>query len=458
LWPGLCLAVLTWALGSPVHAQSPYGLAARQTIPFVIDEGDIAGPVRSTEINVHNPSSQPITVMPTYLGAVGTATPGRITCNLQTVTVPARGTAEFSLSAVCPLSPGLNFGRLELTTLASGGTADPAGLVFLANARITVPGRYFPVEGFPEGNLSGNKVAAVTGLKSGFVDGSQWQTRCYAAALNDPTAAIVRLVDGSGNAIGSPAGVPLDPTSAIEMQLLADVFAAVSAPPGNYGNVTALFSSFLAGPGVLGFCRIVNLTTGQDAFEIAKYLDNNDEGRQYHTAVTGTRLGPGLGVIAEVDPDDKIGHSNLHVAYFQHPDQVRCSLREIFSNISTFDTLQFRLIDPEDQVVATSASPPEDIVVDLPEKPQQNQGRNGRWIIEVGPRRTDIVGCGKGLSLCNGGVEATTYALTCSSGNGHNQLDVIGHCDMDCTKDPQQKHQALCAFDSQFNTNFRCSY
>lgn len=452
---GTVLAVLSWGVCPPVHAQSPYGLAARQTIPEVIDQQDERGPLRSTEVDVHNPGSLAITVTPTYFGAVGTPTPGLVNCNSQNV--GPHGTAEFSVGAVCPLNPGLNYGRLELSSLAPGGTDDPAGLVFLANARITAPGKYFPVEGFPQGNLSGNKVAAVTGLKSGFVDGSQWQTRCFAAGLNDPTAVIVRLLDGSGNPVGATAGAPLDPPSGIEMQTFSDVFAAVGAPPGNYSNVTALFSSFLSKPGVFGFCRIVNLSNNQDAFEVAKYLDNNDEGRQYNTAVSKTRLGTVLGVTAEVDREDRIGESNLHVAYFQHPDRVRCSVRPTFSDIPFFDVLQFRLIDPEDQVVATALNPGQEITFDLPEKPQQHSGRNGRWIVEVGPRRTILDGCDKGLGLCQGGLDATLYELTCSSGNGHNQLDIIGHCRMDCTKDPQDpKTYALCDFDNQFNTKFRC--
>jgi hypothetical protein len=429
------------------HAQSPYGLAARQSIPWVIDQPSDLQPMWRTEVNVHNPNAGSIRVVPTYLGAVGTPTPGRTTCN--PVNINPGATAQFTVGSVCSLNPGLNYGRLELSALVPGGLEDPSTDIFLANARVVRPGGlFYTVEGFPEGYLSGNKpTAVVTGLKSGLVDGSQWQSFCAGAALNDPTQVIVHLFDGNGNAIGAAAGAPLDPPSSVEMQTFPNVFTAVGAPPGNYGNVTAHFSTFVpGGPGVSGFCLVVNLTTGERAFQVAKYLDDNDEGRltdvsQLPTAPTSD--------VSSIDYDTAA--SNLHVAYFQHPDRVHCDVTWT-SPHSTFDQVQMRLIDPDGQVVA--GGPHITFFrVDLEEKPLRHGGRNGRWLVEVAPDRAYKGKCDAGelRYVCPGEAEMTPYRLACTSGNGHNQLETIGHCPMTCKKDKGTKKEFLCAFNSPFN-------
>src|SRR5437899_435627 len=214
------LAVLLMGCGPYVHAQSPYGLAARQTIPFVMDYREFEVPVWATEIDIHNPGSQTLTVRLTYFGAVGTPSPGRLVCGAQTVGPFA--TAEFSLGSVCPLTflfGSINFGRLELNALPEkpGPSDEPGTLVFLANARVSsFGGRYFTVEGFPQGNLSGNKsLAEVTGLQSGLIDGNQWKSRCYAAALNEAVTAVVELGDTNGS-LGGIAFANLDPSTKTE--------------------------------------------------------------------------------------------------------------------------------------------------------------------------------------------------------------------------------------------------
>jgi hypothetical protein len=454
------LAVLLLGVSPHVLAQSPYGLAARQTIPWVIDQLDERGPVWDTEINVHNPGSAPITVRPTYLGAFMTPNAGSLPCTPQTI--GPKETAEFTLRAICPLSQGLNFGRLELTALTPGPASldpnEPSDQIFLASARVTqLGGSLFAVEGFPEGNLSGNKSSAVaTGLKSGSVNGSQWRTFCAAAGLNGPTAVIIHLVDGNGNAIGVGTAAPLDHPSGIEMQAFADVFAAVGAPPGNYDNVTALFTNSAPAAGVFGVCMIVNVSANKTAFEVAKYLDNNDEGREYLTTVSTTAYGAGFGVVSEIPhPNKPVAFSNLHVAYFQHPDRVHCTVRHQPTQYghATFDQVQMRLIDPDGQVVAGGPHQQFFTVDGLGEKPERHSGRNGRWLVEVAPDRAWPKNCGGGLGLCVGGLETTLYSLTCASGNGHNQLDPIGNCQMACHKDG--KKEFLCDFDSPFDPT-RC--
>jgi hypothetical protein len=433
------------------HAQSPYGLASRQTIPFVVTNNDDRGlPTWDSEINIFNPGALSETVNITYFGAVPTATPGALPCKQQVV--GSGQTLQLALSTLCALNPGPNYGRLELTSLGPGASGDPGDLAFMTNARVTRAGRYFTVEGFPQGNLSGNRsFAAVTGLKSGNLGGAQWKTTCYAAALNESAPVYVKLVDGSGLPVGGFTAAPLDPPSLKEMQVFFDVFAAVGAPPGNYDNVTALFSTNLAGgvggAGVFGFCSITNMTTGQVAFEIAKYTDNSDEGRQHTTVVSRSRFGALLAVAAEVSKDDKRSQTNVHVAYFQHPDRVSCRVRYgcSFGGLCTFDQVQIRLIDPDDNVVAGGPRA-QSFTFDMGEKSAHHNGTNGRWLVEVAPDSTYWSGGG----LYQGGLDATPYTLTCSSGNGHNQLDIIGHCGMTCHAGGGG-NAARCEFDSPFD-------
>src|SRR5206468_1991619 len=429
---------------------------------------DELGDVWHTEIDVRNPGSQPITVRLTYFGAVGTPNVGRYPCPFSPTVAPG-ATVEFSLDPACALaSLGLlNFGRLELSALPEvpGPTDDPASLTFLTSARVSSRGgSLFTVEGFPQGNLSGNRsFAAVTGLKSGLVDGSQWRTSCYAAALNEPVPVFVGLVDGNGQPMGVVAA-SLDPGAAppVEMQPFLDVFAAAGVPPGNYSNVTALFSTAGggAGAGVFGLCRIINTSFGKEAFEAAKYLDNNDEAREHVTSKDRTSYGEQFSIVSEVPDDNNLPiWSNLHVAYFQHPDLVRCAVRFLPNQYLPFQTElgQLRLIDPDGNV-AVNVPHAQSFTLNLREKSQHHAGRTGRWLIEVGADRAvkngDCFQC-----LHSGTLLYTDYELTCSSGNGNNQLDIVGFCDMGCVKDKTKGHegQVLCSFANQVDSQ-TCYY
>lgn len=452
------LIIALFGANAVAHGQSPYGLAARQTIPWVVDHRDERGTTLwETEIDIHNPGSVALTVEVSYRGAVGSATPGEIWCGSKTLA--PRETSEFQLFPFCNLNPGPqpNYGRLELTALlgkAEDDALEPSQQVFLASARVRsrqIGGSFFTVEGFPEGYLSGNKRAVATGLKSGFVNGAQWGTVCGAAGLNDQTGVLVRLLDGSGNQIGNSAFFVVDPSSNVEMQVLKDVFAAVGAPPGNYSNVRAEFAATSPfGPGVFAFCMIVNASdSAKRAFEVAKYLDNNDDGRQYLTQESHI-------VVSEILRNHSDTNSNLHLAYFQHPDRVTCTVRWGPSTYIHFtpDQLQMRLIDSDGQAVSGAGGPhAHTFTFDLEEKPGRHRGRNGRWLVEVAPDRAFASSCGE---LCSGGLDWTPYTLTCASGNGHNVLDITGHCRLDCTKDSTPgSTDSFCAFDQPFDPS-RC--
>jgi hypothetical protein len=437
---------------SAAQAQSPYGLGARQTIPFVVDLDDDRGPIWNTEINVHNPGSLPVTVLPTYFPISQNV--GAVSC--LPITVAPGGTVEARLHTLCNTPFGLNYGRLELSSLQSvnAGEPDDAGSrIFLATGRVSqLGGRLFTVEGFRQGQLSGNaRFAAVSGLKRGLLGTDQWQTDCFAAALSEPVPVFVRLVDGSGLPIGNFASAAIDPNLGIEGAQFPDVFTKVGAPPGNYSNVTALFSTAaqggVGGAGVFGFCQIVNISHNTEAFEIAKYLDNNDDARQYVVSVSETRAGSPFGIVSEIEPNSLLGESNLHIAYFEHPDRVTCSVRFTTHppNLAVFDLGQIRLIDPDNNIVAGGLHA-QSFSINLREKSVHNNGRNGRWIIEVAPDHAIKEGGG----LFKGGLDLTEYVLTCSTGNGVNQLDIGGHCPAPCAKGGGKGNDLFCTFVTPF--------
>jgi hypothetical protein len=197
---------------------------------------------------------------------------------------------------------------------------------------------------------------------------------------------------------------------------------------------------------VFGFCEIVNVTKGTVAFEIAKYLDNNDEAREYVVSGTDTRAAGPFAIISEIDPDSLLGQSNLHIAYFEHPDRVSCSVRFTTHppDLAVFDLGQIRLIDPDNNVVAGGPHA-QSFSINLRDKSMHNNGRNGRWIVEVAPDRAIKDGGG----LHNGGLDLTKYVLSCSTGNGTNQLDISGHCIVPCAK-AGNKGELLCAFVTPF--------
>src|SRR5262249_21712256 len=154
-------------------------------------------------------------------------------------------------------------------------------------------------------------------LKSDPVNSGPWRTFCAAASLNDLTPATVQLFEPNNNPIGNPALLTLNPKQGVEMQGV-DVFAAVGALPINYSNMRAEFlPNGGPGAGVFGVCMIVDTTSGDRAFEVAKYLDDNDDGRQFLTVESHD-------IVSEILRNHSDTNSNLHLAYFQHPDRVQC--------------------------------------------------------------------------------------------------------------------------------------
>ena len=451
-WTGVAALAIILTLPAAAGAQSPYGLAAHQTIPFVTTTTDDLGGGWVTEIFIHNPGTLPVTVKPTYLPM--SQNTGAIPCS--PVTVAPFGTSQIRLWPWCNTPFGLSFGRLDLSSLSSiqpGEATEPGGRIFEATARVSGNGTIFTVEAFPQGRLSGNRrFADVLGLKNGFDGQHQWHTDCFATALGEPAAVFVRLVDGAGGQVGQFVSGAIVPPNGVEGARFDNIFAKAGAP-GNWSNIRAAFSTAIqggiGGAGVFGFCAVVNDTLGTAAFSIAKYLDSNDDAQSFAISESRSITGRPFGVISEIDPDDMLGETNLHVAYFQHPDRIECGIRFINHppNLAVFNLGQMRLIDPDGNVVAGGPGAME-FSINLRDKSIHNNGRNGRWIIEVGPDAAVKEGGG----LKKGGIITTDYVLTCSTGQGVNRLEIAGHCVMPCAKNGNG-NDLRCSFVTPFQVN-----
>ena len=452
LWARVAAFAIVMAWPAGTVAQSPYGLAARQTIPFVITTGDDLGGGWRTEIFLHNPGSLPVTVQPRLFPISQNI--GAMPCS--PVTVAPFGASQRRLSALCNVPVGISFGRLELSSLLSvqpGEAEHPSGRIFEATARVSGSGSMFTVESFPQGRLSGNRgFADVLGLRNGFDGQHLWHTDCFATALGEPVPVFVRLIDSAGGQLGNFVSAAIDPTIGVEGARFFDIFNLAGAP-GNWENIRAVFSTAaqggIGGAGVFGYCRVVNDSLGHEAFSIAKYLDSNDDAQEFLVSESRTRIGAPFGVVSEIDHSD-LGESNLHIAYFEHPDRIECSIRFVNHppNLAVFDLGQMRLIDPDDNVVA-GGNGQMSFSINLRDKSIHNNGRNGRWIVEVGPNHAIKEGGG----LKKGGIITTDYVLTCSTGQGVNQLDIAGHCLMPCVKLGGKGDDMRCSFVTPFQAN-----
>lgn len=449
--------LLAGLFGSPAIAQSEAGLAQRQTIPYVVRNTD-PNDTRSTDIEIHNPHQHALRIEVTYFGATASTRPGRLACDA--LDVDGLNTRTVPIESICALGQGFNWGRLEVQGAVSGAVivpatglprpSDPSDGTFLASGLIrwTVGSRVMRVEGFPQGGLSGARSLA-TGLRSGTIDGESWTSLCYAAALGEAVPIRIRLLDSKGGELGSALDT-LDPSANMEMASL-NVFSALGVA-GDHSGVSAEFTTISgSGQAALGFCRLINLTRQTEALIIGKFVDgrldnaNRDQGRQHSVSVSEDRLGwpYGLRIGAGLQDHQSVNFpSNYHVAYFQHPDSIHCTLSGALRGSyvgSVFPPyLQMRLIDPDDNTVATSLydSTAGETVLDFQtgEKSSAGRGNNQRWLIEVAPiHALQSPSCGAGL--CSGGAAPSAeYTLSCASGNGHGQLDKIheSHCGVTC--------------------------
>lgn len=239
-----------------VHAMAQQvGYNNNLVVPLVAQTSSYA-----TQIFVHNPSSGPIDVTFSYAGASSSATAGSVSCN--TLSIAASEVVETSLGELCPLlNPGSNFGALASSSIYS----------FAIYARVQTPsGNGFSVDGMLD-NVCCGGIREVTGLIRQAALPT-YQSNCF--LLNQEMRAgrlVVTLVTGDGRPLAAQI-VDIQPGEVVRM---LDIFAALSAPAGDYANVRASFESIvpIEGGTPVNFaaaCTVQNNTSFDADFRIAK--------------------------------------------------------------------------------------------------------------------------------------------------------------------------------------------
>lgn len=383
------LALSGVALAGTAMAQSASGYATLIRVPVAVNTATF-----STTLNIHNPNAQTINVGVVYYGAVGTTSPGPLTCATQNIASGA--TRQVTLASLCGFGIGTsNFGHLRLQEL------NIQNVPFAVYSRVsTFGGDGFSVEGFPIGSITGSQGANyATGLRRQ-AGAPGYQSNCFVASMAEPVEVLWRLQDSTGTQIGSDQSTVL---AADQMVRFLDVFQAVGAPAGNYSNVTARFAESTAfnEPGYMAFCTVQNNTSFDADFRFAKEQTPADERSLKFTSTSTT----GLGIVLSIP--DAITQDVLGI-YLQHPDWVQCAL----SGTGSAD-LEMRLKDPRGNVVAGGNDVTSFGEVYLGERSTRNGGENGLWTLEVE----------------NGAFALTypkAYGVSCESGNGANRALRLG--------------------------------
>lgn len=368
----------------PAAAQTP-GYSTIVTLPVVVQSSTYG-----SAIFVHNPGGTSTAVNAYYIGATGSATVGLIGC--PQFVVPANTTFQLSLTAMCPLNAGSNFGRLVLWE------ADPLNEPFTAYSRVeTFSGNGFSIEGYTIGSLANTaSFSYVNGLRRQAA-APGYQSNCFIGALNEAVGVQWELWTNTGVQIGTNQTVNL---TANQFVRVLDVFTAAGAPAGDYTNVRARFSE-LGGneASFVAFCTVQNNTSFDADFRMAKTFPEfgDDQGRLL-TAVMGFTSGSTQDEVGNNLPSLNGGNAHVYKTFIQHPDWIRC----VSSGVAG-GGLEVGLYDPDGALVAGGNNTPSFGETYLGEKNTRNNGRNGKWTIRV---------------EADGSGTVTGYSLTCTSGNG----------------------------------------
>ena len=381
------MAVVVSAVVPPTAAQIA-AQGAIVTVPVVAQTGTYG-----SSVFIHNPNGVTVPIDVEDIGADGSATPGLVSCT--TINVGANTTVEQSLTQLCPLNAGSNFGRL---TFEEGATTNRPFTVY---SRVeSFSGNGFSVEGFPIGQITGlNGSSWVNGLRRQAA-APGYQSNCFVGALNESVTIDLRLRSSNNTQIGITQTFNL---GASQMIRLVDVFQAVGAPAGDYANVRAEFAENGAGQaGFIGFCTVQNNTSFDADFRIAKASNPADLSRRY-TAFgrDGFTLSP---VLTLTD-----GRDDVFQVFWQHPDWARCY---VDTNTGTRTDFELRVKDPGGTVVAGGANIQDTGEFFLGERSAANAGVNGIWRIEVGHAASSVV--------------PEAYRLYCTTGNGGSEAIRIG--------------------------------
>jgi hypothetical protein len=385
------------ALGAVVEAGAvaTAGAGARVVVPLVAATASY-----ETEVAVHSPWPDPITVTIEFYEANNSTTPGKKTCT--PLALPGVRTVTFSLRTQCPLAAGNHFGFLVLTD-ASSARANH----FLAYSRTANPQAIgFSVEGFPIGNFSGAP-ATVTGLR-GATSGAAYMSNCFVATLGEAASYRIRLVRGTDNTpLGSAVTGAL---GAWQMVRHLDILAAAGVPAGEYVNVDAQFDDpDDSGRALIGFCTVQDNALFSADFRIAKSVNARDVSALrrvcFGNDCAGTLL-PGWSV-AITDTAKK----NIHRVYLRQPDRVACSL--VGPRVADLEIQVRSPGNVNEGFVAAGGNNQASFVLDTGERSTIAAGDATSWFIEVGHRA--------GANA----VVPIPYGIKCSSGNGISYPNVL---------------------------------
>jgi hypothetical protein len=250
-------AALLGCLVPPAGAQA-LGYSWGAIVPVLAQTGSY-----QSSIYIHSPSTAPISVTPTYTGALGSATAGKVEC--PPIAVSVDSVFASSLAALCPaLNPGTNFGGLEL---------QGSGSEITAYTRAETPaGNGFSVEGFEIDTFyCGTRTRTVTGLVRQEAPPT-YQSNCFLwNRLEQPARIVITLLAGNGSLLADDI---VDVASGTFVRML-DIFAALGSPPGDYGNVRVTFESIVPIGGgtptdVVAFCTVQNNSTFDADFRMSK--------------------------------------------------------------------------------------------------------------------------------------------------------------------------------------------
>jgi hypothetical protein len=389
--------VVMVALGvaGKAFAVATAGAGTRVVVPLVAATASY-----ETEIAVHSPWPDPITVTVEFYEANNSATPGKKTCTA--LALPGVRTATFSLRTQCPVGAGNHFGFLVLTDPSSTRANH-----FLAYSRTANPQAIgFSVEGFPIGSFSGAP-ATVTGLR-GATSGAAYMSNCFVATLGEAASYRIRLARGTDN---TPLGSAVTGTlGAWQMVRHLDILAAAGVPAGEYGNVDAQFDDpDDSGKALIGFCTVQDNALFSADFRIAKSVNARDVSALrrvcFGNDCAGTLL-PGWNV-AITDTAKKA----VHRVYLRQPDRVACSL--VGPRVAD---LEIQIRSPgnvNEGFVAAGGNNQASFVLDTGERSTIAAGDATSWFIEVGFRE---------------GANPTVpipYGINCSSGNGMSYPNVL---------------------------------
>jgi hypothetical protein len=394
LIPGIAVAALSMSDASIAVTTDGYGSIV--TVPIIAQTATYA-----SQIFIHVPPGNAYvnaTVQPIYYGANGSATVGTVVC--PSVVITAGHTNQYSLSTLCALNPGSNFGRLYFREVNSDNRP------FAVYTRVeTFSGNGFSVEGFPIGNFQNsgpNDAGAsfVTGLKRQAA-APGYQTNCFLAALGEAVTVNTALLDNTGATIGTAFNTTL---GANEVVRFLDIFGpnGVNAAAGDYSNVTAKFFENGANePAFAAFCTVQNNSSFDADFRVAKVQNPTDLRADRFVSVSTDALGNAFQVT-------DVNLKNIHVAYVHQPDWISCSL----TGANTAQ-LEFQMKDPAGTVVAGGNAITTFAEFYTGEHSAIAGGVAARWRIEVSSN-----------SVFN--PTPIAYGISCTSGNGMTQLDFIG--------------------------------